>query len=138
MADTTTGPATAKATPLQAQRFTHPTLPGRSLVRVVEETLAPAVDVEMNVLGFAPVGERTTVGTAKRRALGFPTWADYVLQDQMAKTPKTALGFMQQLGTPVAAEQRREAAELQAQIKATGGTFQLKPWDWDFYSEQVR
>ena len=74
----------------------------------------------------------------KAKLLGFPTWADYVLQDQMAKTPKTALGFMQQLGTPVAAEQRREAAELQAQIKATGGTFSLKPWDWDFYSEQVR
>lgn len=74
----------------------------------------------------------------KAKLLGFPTWADYVLQDQMAKTPKTALGFMQQLGTPVAAEQRRETAELQAQIKATGGTFALKPWDWDFYSEQVR
>ncbi|MBW6522159.1 M3 family metallopeptidase [Sphingomonas sp. RHCKR47] len=74
----------------------------------------------------------------KAKLLGFPTWADYVLQDQMAKNPKTALGFMQQLGTPVAAEQRREAAELQAQIKATGGNFQLKPWDWDFYSEQVR
>ncbi|GGB41077.1 dipeptidyl carboxypeptidase II [Sphingomonas metalli] len=74
----------------------------------------------------------------KAKLLGFPTWADYVLQDQMAKTPKTALGFMQQLGTPVAAEQRREAAELQAQIKATGGEFTLKPWDWDFYSEQVR
>ena len=74
----------------------------------------------------------------KAKLLGFPTWADYVLQDQMAKTPKTALAFMQQLGTPVAAEQRREAGELQAQIKATGGDFQLKPWDWDFYSEQVR
>ena len=74
----------------------------------------------------------------KATLLGFPTWADYVLQDQMAKNPKTALGFMQQLGTPVAAEQRREAAELQAQINATGGDFQLKPWDWDFYSEQVR
>ena len=67
----------------------------------------------------------------KAKLLGFPTWADYVLQDQMAKNPKTALGFMQQLGTPV-------AAELQAQIKATGGNFELKPWDWDFYSEQVR
>lgn len=74
----------------------------------------------------------------KAKLLGFATWADYVLQDQMAKTPKTALGFMQQLGTPVAAEQRREAGELQAQIQATGGNFQLKPWDWDYYSEQVR
>jgi peptidyl-dipeptidase Dcp len=74
----------------------------------------------------------------KAKLLGFPTWADYVLTDQMAKTPKTALAFMQQLGSPIAAEQKREAAELQAQIKADGGNFQLKPWDWDFYSERLR
>ena len=74
----------------------------------------------------------------KAKLLGFATWADYVLTDQMAKTPKTALTFMQQLGAPIAAEQKREAAELQAQIKADGGTFALKPWDWDFYSERLR
>ena len=74
----------------------------------------------------------------KAKLLGFPTWADYVLQDQMAKNPQTALAFMQRLGKPVAVEQHREAAELQARIKATGGDFKLKPWDWDFYSEQVR
>ncbi|PZQ63022.1 MAG: dipeptidyl carboxypeptidase II [Sphingomonas taxi] len=74
----------------------------------------------------------------KAKLLGFPTWADYVLSDQMAKNPKTALGFMQQLGAPVAAEQRREAAELQAQIKAEGGDFALKPWDWDLYAEKLR
>jgi len=86
----------------------------------------------------ATIADIALLRAQKAKLLGFATWADYVLQDQMAKTPKTALGFMQQLGTPVAAEQRREAAELQAQIKATGGNFQLKPWDWDFYSEQVR
>ncbi|AOH83828.1 dipeptidyl carboxypeptidase [Sphingomonas panacis] len=74
----------------------------------------------------------------KAKLLGFATWADYVLTDQMAKTPKTALTFMQQLGAPIAAEQKREAAELQAQIKADGGNFALKPWDWDFYSERLR
>ncbi|WP_242415246.1 M3 family metallopeptidase [Sphingomonas panni] len=86
----------------------------------------------------ATIADIALLRAQKAKLLGFATWADYVLQDQMAKKPKTALGFMQQLGTPVAAEQRREAAELQAQIKATGGTFELKPWDWDFYSEQVR
>lgn len=86
----------------------------------------------------ATIADIALLRAQKAKLLGFATWADYVLQDQMAKTPKTAMGFMQQLGTPVAAEQRREAAELQAQIKATGGNFELKPWDWDFYSEQVR
>lgn len=74
----------------------------------------------------------------KAKLLGSPTWADYVLADQMAKTPQTALAFMQQLGRPLGVEQRREAAELQAQIKAEGGTFQLRPWDWQLYAEKLR
>ena len=59
--------------------------------------------------------------------------------DQMAKTPATALGFMTQL---VPADGRRAAPRggriRRRTINATGGDFQLKPWDWDFYSEQVR
>ena len=74
----------------------------------------------------------------KAKLLGFPTWADYVLQNQMAKTPGTALGFMQQLGRPVAIEQQREAAELNQLIKQQGGNFTATPADWDFYSEQLR
>jgi peptidyl-dipeptidase Dcp len=74
----------------------------------------------------------------KAKLLGFPTWADYVLADQMAKTPQTAIAFMQQLGRPLGVEQRREAGELQAQIKAEGGDFQLKPWDWQLYAEKLR
>ena len=87
---------------------------------------------------------RDTVATiaqlrAKKAALlGFPTWADYVLADQMARTPATALKFMQEMGAPLATEQRREAAELQAQIEADGGDFKLEPWDWQYYSEKLR
>ena len=86
----------------------------------------------------ATIAQMAQLRAQKAKLLGFPSWADYVLQDQMAKTPKTALAFMQQLGRPVAAEQKREAAELQQQIRADGGDFDLKPWDWDRYSEQLR
>ncbi len=86
----------------------------------------------------ATISQIAELRAQKAKLLGFPTWADYVLADQMAKNPATALGFMQQLGRPVAAEQRREAAELQAQIKADRGDFTLKPWDWDLYAERLR
>ena len=74
----------------------------------------------------------------KAALLGYPSYAAYSLHDQMAKTPQSAKRFMAQLVPATAAEQRREAAELQAQIKASGGDFKLQPWDWDFYAEQVR
>ena len=74
----------------------------------------------------------------KAKLLGYPNWATYTLYDQMAKTPQAASGFMRELAAATAPEQKREAAELQAQIDATGGKFQLKPWDWDHYAAQVR
>ncbi len=74
----------------------------------------------------------------KARLLDFPSWADYVLGNQMAKTPQTALAFMAQLAPVTAAEEKREAAELQAEVTRSGATFQLKPWDWEYYAARVR
>lgn len=74
----------------------------------------------------------------KAKLLGFASWADYQLADQMANTPQVAQGFLRQIAGAVSVEQKREAAELQAQIKADGGDFALKPWDWDYYSEKLR
>ena len=86
----------------------------------------------------ATIAQLAQLRAQKAKLLGFASYADYSLQDQMAKTPAAALGFLKQFGPALSAKQRAEAAELQAQIKATGGSFELKPWDWDFYSEQVR
>lgn len=74
----------------------------------------------------------------KAKLLGYPTFADLSLADSMAKTPQIASDFMRQLATPLAVEQKREAAELQALVKQEGGDFTLQPWDWDFYSEKLR
>ena len=74
----------------------------------------------------------------KAQLLGFATWADYVLQDQMAQTPKAVEALLHQLTDPVRAESVREAADIQAVIDKEGGGFKLKPWDWDHYAEKVR
>ncbi|MFT3976673.1 MAG: M3 family metallopeptidase, partial [Sphingomonas bacterium] len=74
----------------------------------------------------------------KAQLLGYPNWAAYTLYDQMAETPEAASGFMKQLATATFPAQKKDAAMLQAQIDATGGKFQLKPWDWDYYAAQVR
>jgi len=74
----------------------------------------------------------------KAKLLGYPNYAAYVLEDQMAKTPEAAERFMEQLVPATAAEEKREAAEIQAVIKQDGKDFQLKPWDWNKYAEQVR
>lgn len=61
--------------PLIAASYTHPALPGRTVIRLLDEALHGATDVEMGVLGFAEASPAKTVGTTAPRALGFPAWA---------------------------------------------------------------
>ncbi|PWK83902.1 peptidyl-dipeptidase Dcp [Fulvimonas soli] len=72
------------------------------------------------------------------RLLGYPSYAAWKLDDQMARTPETALKFMQQLAPAAVARARREAADIQALIDRQKGGFKLQAWDWQHYAEQVR
>ena len=74
----------------------------------------------------------------KAGLLGFPTWADYGLTDQMAKTSATAIAFMNGLDRATAAAQARELADVQAAAKTDGKSFAVQPWDWAHYAEMVR
>ncbi|HUK48146.1 MAG TPA: peptidyl-dipeptidase Dcp [Terriglobales bacterium] len=78
------------------------------------------------------------VRAEKAKLLGFPNYAAWRLEDQMAKTPEAALKFMNALVPGSTARAVAEATDIQALIDAQKGGFQLQPWDWEFYSEQVR
>ena len=70
--------------------------------------------------------------------LGYPNHAAWKLRDQMAKTPEAAMKFMDALVPSATAKAASEARDIQDVIDAQKGGFTLQPWDWDFYSEQVR
>ncbi|MHB1059496.1 MAG: peptidyl-dipeptidase Dcp [Rhodanobacter sp.] len=72
------------------------------------------------------------------KLLSYPNYAAWKLDDQMAKTPETALKFMQQLVPAATARANAEAKDIQALIDKQHGNFKLQPWDWNFYAEQVR
>ena len=74
----------------------------------------------------------------KAKLLGYPNYAAYVLYDQMANTPDKVLDFMNQLVGPLAEKSAAEAKEIQDAINASGEHFDVKPWDWERYSDQVR
>ena len=96
--------------------------------------------------GQANAANDTRVLLAKIAALraekaglfGNPDWATYAMWDRMAKTPKTALDFMNQMVPALAATQRSDAADLNAMIKKEGGNFTVKPWDWYRYSNKLK
>ncbi len=74
----------------------------------------------------------------KARLLGYPTYAAYRLENQMAKTPENAIKLLTDLVPAATSKARREAADMQALIDQQGGGFKLAPWDWQYYAEQVR
>lgn len=59
--------------------------------------------------------------TRKANLLGYKTWADYSLAEQMAKSADVARDFLNALDAPTAAAQGREAGELQKAIDAEQG-----------------
>jgi len=74
----------------------------------------------------------------KAKLLGFPSYAAWRLEDQMAKTPEAAEKFMDDLAPGSTSNAKAEAKEIQSLIDSQNGGFPLEPWDWNFYSEQVR
>ncbi|HEY0282851.1 MAG TPA: peptidyl-dipeptidase Dcp [Rhizomicrobium sp.] len=87
---------------------------------------------------------RDTISTiAKLRAekaqlLGFPDFAAYTLEDQMAKTPAAVEKFLSQMVPAATAKARGEVRVIQAVINKSGKRFKLAPWDWNHYAEMVR
>lgn len=75
---------------------------------------------------------------AKAALLGYSEYASYAMFDRMLKKPSQAIDFMEGMVPALAAKETAEAGELNAAIKAEGGQFTVKPWDWDFYAEKVR
>jgi peptidyl-dipeptidase Dcp len=74
----------------------------------------------------------------KAKLMGFPNYATWKLQDQMAKTPAAVETFFAKLVPSATARANAEAAEIQTLIAKQKGGFKLEPYDWNYYAEQVR
>jgi len=74
----------------------------------------------------------------KGKLLGFPNFAAWKIEDQMAKTPEAAMKFMDALVPAATGKAAVEAKDIQGVIDKQNGGFKVQPWDWEFYSEQVR
>ncbi len=74
----------------------------------------------------------------RAKLLGYPNYAAYVVDDNMAKTPENVNEFLMKLWVPALKRAKEERTDMQAMIDKEGGKFKLQSWDWWYYAEKVR
>ena len=70
--------------------------------------------------------------------LGYKNYAEWRLQDRMAKTPENALALMEAVWPASIARVHEEVADMQAVANSNGDAITIEPWDYRFYAEKVR
>lgn len=98
----------------------------------------------MNLASSAPYDNRPVIGklvkarAKKANLLGYKTFADYMTDNVMAKTPEAARNLLLQIWGPTRDRVDEEVAEMQTYIDESGESFKLAPWDYYYYAEKVR
>ncbi len=86
----------------------------------------------------AIVNEIANLRLERALMLGYDNHADFILEDNMAKTPETIYNNLGKIWNYALETAKEETAELQKLIDNEGGNFKLKPWDWWYYAEKVK
>lgn len=74
----------------------------------------------------------------KAQLFGYNTFAEYQLEDKMAKTPQAAYDLLMTIWKAALPKAKAEAAELQKMMDAEGKGEKLEAWDWWYYTEKLR
>jgi len=74
----------------------------------------------------------------RAKLLGYTSFAAYVVDDNMAKTPENVNDFLMKLWVPALDRSKTERDDMQAMVNKEGGNFNIESWDWWFYAEKVR
>lgn len=70
--------------------------------------------------------------------LGYDNYAQWRLQNRMAKTPERAMELMEAVWPAALARVDEEVEDMQAVANAEGDDITIAPWDYRYYAEQVR
>ncbi|MEM7150038.1 MULTISPECIES: M3 family metallopeptidase [unclassified Pseudoalteromonas] len=84
------------------------------------------------------VAQLVKLRAQKAKLLGYNSWAEFGLESQMAKKPQAVFDMFASMVPRLTQNVALEAADIQEKINASAEQFELKPWDWLYYAEQVR
>lgn len=74
----------------------------------------------------------------KAKLFGFDNFAEYALDDRMAKHPDNVYELLGKVWEPALEVAKNEAKELENLMHLEGVKGDLQPWDWWYYAEKLR
>ena len=74
----------------------------------------------------------------RAKLMGYETYAHFVLEERMLKTPEEVYNLLLQLWKPALERAKAEVADMQEVVDSEGHDFKIAAWDWWQYSEKVR
>jgi peptidyl-dipeptidase Dcp len=85
------------------------------------------------------ISEILTLRFERAKLLGFESHAHWIISDNMAQTPDTAMQLLMSVWPAAVEQARSEIAEMQKLLTADGtADAKLAAWDYRYYAEQVR
>ena len=98
-------------------------------------------DVHDNTKTIIP--QILTLRAEKAHLMGYPNYAAWKLQDEMAKTPENAMHLMMEVWPSAVARIHQEVADMQKvadaeHARGTQGSIKIEAWDYRYYAEKVR
>jgi len=70
--------------------------------------------------------------------LGYRNYAEWRLEDRMAKTPDRVFDLLEAVWAAALARVEEEVADMQAIADQEGAGIKIEPWDYRYYAEKVR
>lgn len=86
----------------------------------------------------AIVEEIVALRAERAKLLGYDTFADYKLDDTMARTPQAVRQLLDRVWAGGRARALEERDDMQKMIEAEGANFKLAAHDWRYYAQKVR
>lgn len=76
--------------------------------------------------------------TRKAKLLGFNTYAEYIIDNNMAKNPVNVYGLLDEVWIPALERAKGELADMRQLKLSESGNDSFSSWDWWYYAEKIR
>lgn len=82
--------------------------------------------------------EIANLRTEKAQMMGYNRYADYGLEETMAKNPESVSKLLSDLWKPALENAKNESAAIKKMMVADKVSGEVQPYDWRYYTEKIR